>query len=380
MSRRRALVVVALRLWHAHGLDERKGAAAPGTRETVHPIALPQRHFRLVKNARSGQIWVGTREHWGMSSNWNAGENAVAELNQEMLFATCRAIYEMAGENYVLPPLIRDAGSLETQPSYMYSCPVGKDELHFLVALDEAYADRNALAYSRLPLKFQVELRDTKLHNPAVEISGSEKYELIRAFLLGAKIPILAEKINEEPKYKLSIQISSRFFVDCRELSTEHGGCFSKVICDNVGRKIYERSREFFADQQQGLAVWSLRAAQGLFGEAKPVPEAFWPNLLKDTVAIVSPVAATANERVWSWHPRYAVAATILVGLLGIGALAANFALRCEALAPLEMAASPIEIRLADLRPERTAVAPAETNNTFASLRRRPPRQCRLAL
>jgi hypothetical protein len=41
---------------------------------------------------------MGPTNAWGMSEkNW--GENAVAQFNQEMLFAACRTIYEMAGEN-----------------------------------------------------------------------------------------------------------------------------------------------------------------------------------------------------------------------------------------------------------------------------------------
>ena len=285
----------------------------------------------------------------------------MAELNQKVLFTACRAIYDLAGANYVLPPLLRGAESPETQPSYCYNCLVWKNELCFSVALDETYADRNALVHSRLPLKFHVELREAQFPNAAVELSEAEEYALIRAFFLGVKLPIAATKTDEESPYKLSVQLSSTFFVDCGELDDECRDCLPKVICDDVGRKIYARSNEFFAVRQQGIDVWSLRAAQGLFGEAKPPAEALWPDVPEAADVVVCPAPANGNERAVPRRPRYALAATILIGLLAIGALATGFRWRSVALAPSETAANPTPIELAAEQPEPAFLPPRGT-------------------
>lgn len=291
----------------------------------------------------------------------------MAGLNQEMLFTACRAIYEMAGENYALPPLIRDAESLETQPGYRYKCLLGKQELYFLVELDESCADRNALANSKLPLKFHVELHDPSLDEPVIEITGLERYELIRAFLLGAKLPIFADNSREKSAYKVYVQLSSTFFADCGEFSDERIDCFFNAICDNVGRRIYERSKEFFDDPSTGLAVWNLLAAQNLFGEKKPAPETLWPHLPEDTVAVASSPVENASESRRSHSSRYAVAATIIIGLLGTGGVTANFGLG-EGLTPETVVGGP-RFKTGVARPEWSFVTSAQANDAFGSLR-----------
>ena len=297
----------------------------------------------------------------GKTEQVHFGVNAVAELNQKVLFTACRAIYDLAGANYVLPPLIRDAGSPETQPSYKYNCHLGENELCFSVALDETYANRNALVHSRLPLKFHLELREAQFPHDAIELSDADGYELIRAFFLGVKLPIVATKTGEHAPYKLSVQLSSTFFVDCGELGEECRDWLPKLICDDVGQKIFARASEFFLSRQQGVAACSLRAAQSLFGEARPPAEALWPAVLEATDVALCPAPANGNAPAVPRRPRHAVAATILFGAMVASCLATGLFWRGAGLVPAETAADPPAIELAAAQPEPAFLPPRGT-------------------
>lgn len=239
-------------------------------------------------------------------------------LAGEALFTACRNIYDMAGDNFVLPPLIRDARRLETQSRHTYNFLLEKGDLYFNVELDEACADRNASPHSKLPLRFHIELHDANWPNRLIELDQSEKNELVRAFLLGVKAPIAVEEDALTRSYKISIQLSSTYFVSCGEFTDKGADCTSQEICHSVAREIYKASREFFGTLEEGLAVWSMRAAQDLFGEPKPSPEIFWPLAQQNADSVLSYRRRASSQRAASHYSRYAVAASIIVGLTGV--------------------------------------------------------------
>jgi hypothetical protein len=271
-------------------------------------------------------------------------------LAGEALLTACRNIYDMAGENYVLPPLIRDARRLETQSRHTYNFLLEKGDLYFNVELDEACADRNASPFSKLPLRFHIELRDTNWPNRPIELDQSEKNELVRAFLLGVKAPIAVEMNALTRSYKISIQLSSTYFVSCGEFVDQGVDCTSKEICHSVAQVIYKSSKEFFGTLEEGLAVWSMRAAQDLFGELKPSPEIFWPPAQQIAHSVPSYRHHAPRERTASHYSRYAVAASIVVGLTGV---ATSVEFSAGASSRPETGTSMVENDRSGLRPER---------------------------
>jgi hypothetical protein len=271
-------------------------------------------------------------------------------LAREALFTACRNIYDMAGENYVLPPLIRDARRLESQSSYTYNFLIEEGDLYFNVELDEACADRNAFPLSKLPLRFHIELHDASWPDRLIELDKSEKNELVRAFLLGVKAPIAVEKDGRGQCYKISIQLSSTYFVSCGEFVDKGADYTSQEICHSVAHEMYKSSKEFFGGLEEGLAVWSVRAAQDLFDEPKPSPEIFWPPVRKNAESIVLHHDCPTRERAASQYSRYAVAASIIIGLTGV---ATSVEFSAGASGPPETAANRIQSNRVALRPER---------------------------
>jgi len=201
----------------------------------------------------------------------------MAALDRSELFEACRVIYKMAADNYMLPPLIREARSPEAKSSYTYYSLTESKCVRFVVEFDKAYVDENKLPLGRLPLRFRCELCDLDFTDAPIELDDDERTELIRAFLLGARAPIIVEKNAAATRYRLCIQLSSTFFVECGELVDEGGSLTSEAICLRVGFGLYDKSKEFFGARQDGLMVWVTRAAQELFGDPMPLAEELWP-------------------------------------------------------------------------------------------------------
>jgi hypothetical protein len=285
----------------------------------------------------------------------------MAALAREALFTACRNIYDMAGENYVFPPLIRDV-RLKAQSSYTYNFLVEGGDLFFNVELDEACADRNALPFSKLPLRFEIRLYGPGRPDLALELDESEKKALIRAFLLGAKAPIVVEPGSQGEAYKISLQLSSTYFVYCGELIDDVEDATGWQICVKVARELYKISREFFGSQEEGTAVWSLRVAQDLFGEPMPPPEAFWPPVrqtfgpclgqeLGQEIATIRPQRdLVLVEKAAPRNPRYAAMAASLVVALAGAAMSVQFGVGPSR--PPETAASRADDNSAASKPE----------------------------
>jgi hypothetical protein len=215
-----------------------------------------------------------------------------AMLNREELFAACRALYNMAEGHLILPPLIRDAATLESSDSgscYILT-PIGR--LQFVAKFDSSYARSASFPLDRLPVRFEIEF--SHQGRPVTPNLGDlERKALIRAFLLGAKVPIIARKNRITPEYKIFLQISPTFFLECGELEEEGGDLTLQSVCDKVSRELFARSQACFANLDDGLEVWSRRVAQELFGDPRPPAEFFWPHRLQYSPGRVSSASSS---------------------------------------------------------------------------------------
>lgn len=204
-------------------------------------------------------------------------------LERADLLEACREIYRMAGDDFMLPPLIRTAKS-EAGSGHTFYSLTDTHCVRFIVEFDKAFVDEKKFPLSRLPLRFKAELCDIDFEEPPVPLEKHELRELVRAFFLGAKAPILAEKSPLAPQFKLRVQLSSAFFVECGELANDSGDPTLESICRLVGGRLYDRSKDFLT--ASAANPWEIRAAQELFGEPKPDAEFFWPPGAEDAAPL----------------------------------------------------------------------------------------------
>ena len=244
----------------------------------------------------------------------------MSTLGREELFEACRAIYRTAGDNFMLPPLIRDVESPEEHPKHTYYSLTEAECIRFIIELDEAYVGGNKFPLKKFPLRFRCELCDLDFQEPPIELGEIETRALIRAFFLGVKVQINASENRHANKYNLRIQLSSTLFVECGELIDEDDELTPEGICNQVSLDLYSKSSDFFGSPQDGITVWRVRVAQELFGELKPAPEVFWPPeaemarraMMRDAISAMTLAVANANQPALATSPLRA-SAPILV-------------------------------------------------------------------
>ncbi len=228
----------------------------------------------------------------------------MSTLSREELFEACRAIYKTAGDNFMLPPLIRDVESPEENPKHTYYSLTDAQCIRFIIELDEAYVGGNKFPLKKFPLRFRCELCDLDFQESPVELGEIETRALIRAFFLGVKVQIIVNENRLAKNYKLRIQLSSTLFVECGELIDEDDELSPEAICNQVSLDLYSKSSDFFGSPQDGIMVWRVRVAQELFGELKPAPEVFWPPeaemaarraMMRDALSDMTLAVANAN-------------------------------------------------------------------------------------
>jgi len=331
-------------------------------------------------------------------------------LNRDELIEACRVLFSLAGENLILPPLIRDAGDALATSGYSYYCAAGEKCVRIDVEFDRAYVDRNQFPLRRLPLQISCALCDLDYLELPGEISAEERFSLIGAFFLGAQAPIAVEADPVARDYKLSVQLSPTFFMEWREPIAESDGVTAESLCRRVGASLYEKSREFFGSREAGIAVWSLRAAQELLGAPRLTPEALWPFIsfgfgcvsgaaesaaaeskaieasppaagasLSIPLAGIAPIAPPAPEKpktalVWKGfpplvrhHPR-GVAAALLVGAALCASYRPSGAPTWSVTPSVESAAVFSETAPASVAPPPAANPPEKARAEFASV------------
>ncbi len=240
------------------------------------------------------------------------------ELDRETLSAACRAIYNMAHDKFILPPVLGSASSEARPGGPAYRCAVEDVRFSLSVGLAAPSAQGAVIARSNLPLEFRIEAR--RADGDAVRLSDFDRFQLIQAFLLGVKAPIEAQKRQADSHYKIFLQMSEKFFVYCGELIDRNDDAPAEYICESVGIGLYERSQNFFSSREDGVAVWSARVAQELFGDPKPAAEILWPPITRSTALAVLPPPRREPAR---WRIPFALAASII---LGVGVGVAGFA------------------------------------------------------
>ncbi len=195
-------------------------------------------------------------------------------LGQKSLLEACRALGEGVAGQPVLPPLIREAGEVEGSGGAVHYAAIGDGWLRFEARFDKAYVNRHEFPLKRLPLLIDCALCDGERRPLATALDEEEKFALICAFFLAAQTPIGVEPIENTGDYRLSLRLSPTFVVEWREPFESDALESCETLCRRVASSLWDKSREFFASERLGMAVWSLRAAQELLGAPKLAPKA----------------------------------------------------------------------------------------------------------
>jgi hypothetical protein len=199
----------------------------------------------------------------------------MSALSREELVIACAKLYDMSQENYMLPPLTRGAAEA-AETSFTYHCLAKEICLKFTVVFDDEHVQRHKFPLLKLPVQFRAQVCDRELKDLPIKLADREKSALIYAFLLGVKAPIVLEEEDAQSGYTLSIQLSPTFSARWRQAIDLEADATADDICRQVGLSLYEKSRDCFTSQADGVAIWSVRAAQELLGAPKPSAEALW--------------------------------------------------------------------------------------------------------
>lgn len=194
----------------------------------------------------------------------------MALIDQDALSTACRALYRQAGADFILPDLLRAADGAPQDRELRMATAEGV--VVFAVGLDRALANRNLHASGPLPLTISIKL---EREGAQERLCRRQRDELVRAFFLGARMPLTLEPVDAGRRFRLSIQLAPRYACGCGEIEAATDS--REDLGASLGDALYQRTAHFFADANNGLAVWSIRAAQELFGDPRPAPEAFWP-------------------------------------------------------------------------------------------------------
>lgn len=194
----------------------------------------------------------------------------MASLHPDILSAACRELYQRAGETFILPDLIRAAEG--ERPRRRLEIPTGEGVVVLIAEIDPAQTDRSHDPAAPLPLQITVHL---EREGEALRLCRRQRDEAVRAFLMGAKAPLSLEPVDQPGRFRLSLQLAPRYSCGCGEIEAPVEG--REQLARALADALYQRTAHFFADPHNGRAVWDIRAAQELFGDPKPAPEAFWP-------------------------------------------------------------------------------------------------------
>jgi len=195
-------------------------------------------------------------------------------LEQKRLLEACRALGEVVGGQPMLPPLIRDAGEGDGSGGTVHYPAAGDARIRFETRFDKAYVNRHEFPLKRLPLLIECALCDGERRPQAKALDEQEKFALLCAFFLAAQTPIGVEPIEDGGEYRLSLRLSPTFVVEWREAFEPAALESCETLCRRVAASLWDKSREFFANERIGVAVWSLRAAQELLGAPRLSPRA----------------------------------------------------------------------------------------------------------
>jgi hypothetical protein len=197
------------------------------------------------------------------------GKKMSSTDDSDDLGAACRDLYQLVGSNFMLPPMIRRAERSDAgNPRYCYTIGFAGG-LRFIVEFDRAYVESADLPMDRLPLRFAFELLE-----PEARLRDGERAALIRAFLLGVRMPITVSRSSGG--LAVSLQLSETYFFDCGEVALEAGVSHS-LIRKRIASELFLKSEALFADPGEGYEFWRTRVEQQLLERPMPEADAFWP-------------------------------------------------------------------------------------------------------
>lgn len=198
----------------------------------------------------------------------------MSALGPSSLGEACRTIYVRAGEDHILPPLIRDAADPEP-PQRAIEVAGGDFSLVFRVCYDE----RRRVAAGRFeepPLRFEIEASVGADNLPA-ELTEAGRFELIRAFLLGVREPIVVEGPSDTADWRLAIKLASRFVMWAPQAEPLDVGLSPDEICERLAWRLMDGAGGLFATHWSGVDVWKTRLREDLFGEPRLGADDLWP-------------------------------------------------------------------------------------------------------
>lgn len=198
----------------------------------------------------------------------------MSALGPSSLGVACRTIYVRAGEDHILPPLIRDAA--DPDPPQRVIEVAGEDfALVFRVRYD-ARPRAAAGGFEAPPLLFEIEATAGADNSPAT-LTDAERFDLIRAFLLGVREPLVVETPSETDDWRLAIKLASRFVMWAPRTEPLDAGLSMDEICERLAARLMDSSEGLFATHSEGVDVWKTRLRDELFGEPRLGPDDLWP-------------------------------------------------------------------------------------------------------
>jgi hypothetical protein len=186
------------------------------------------------------------------------------------LHVACRDLYRMARSSFILPPMIRQAASPESgNPRYTYVMQYAGG-LRFAAEFDRSYVENAELPLDRLPLRFVFETLE-----PGARLRDMERAALIRAFLLGVRMPISIRPLGAG--VGIFLQLSETYFFDCGRVPLDLERDASSFY-DRLASELLAKSEALFVDARDGLALWRSRVEQQFLNRPSPDGECYWPD------------------------------------------------------------------------------------------------------
>jgi len=245
------------------------------------------------------------------------------------LRAACRTIFVQAADDHLLPPLIRDASASE--PPLRRIEVQGSDfTVDFRIAYEEPARGVSGRR-ERPPLRFDIAATVGPDDRP-VHLSEAERFELIRAFLLGVREPVVVDAPGDGGDWRIAFKIAPRFLLWSADSVRLDPGLSSDEICERLARRLLDDTQTLFGSRAAGLAVWEARLREELFAEPRSPAHVVWPI---EEPAVLRSAPALSALPVVAFAPRAARpvpgrrrAMAAAIALVGLAALAGAIASR----------------------------------------------------
>ena len=292
----------------------------------------------------------------------------MSALGPHSLNAACRAIFVQAAEDHILPRILRDASDPESPRRYLEAIGAEATILFWVVYDEPARGVCGQIAQP--PLRFEIEARG--IDDEPLELDDYERGELIRAFLLGVREPLLVEGPSDEGAWRIALKVAPRFVMWAPSPERLDDRLSTDEVCERLADRLTEQTWSLLSDVDAARTIWAARLREELFGEPRPTAHELWPAAVPEPAPVRTALPAIASgpaARVPATAPyarrRRSMAAAM--ALIGLAAFAGAYASRGDR-APVRE--EPARLAAAAVEPARTvteigrpappAAAPAE--------------------